>query len=452
MEYHNMDIELFGYAKRYGVERFKVRVGASPKARQKINQAIPTHVPKNLRNRLCALEHRSLSATEIQAVGESIGQMLFPETLQNAVAAALDQIGDEEGLRIRLTLDDFALADLPWEYAFLQNPAPAGFLVLNRRISLVRYEVIEGRLPSFARGEDSLRLAALLADPKRSVEYRELGLAAEEAKIRDALSRVDGLTPKFYADAKADDLTKALDDRPHIFHFSGHGKFMKTEAADSGSYEGQGFLVFLDETLGAREFEVSKLVRNLEGCGVRLAVLGACETARRDGQNAWTGIAPSLTRINIPAVIGMQYGIRNTNATTFSEHFYHALAQGESIDWAMSTGRLAIYTNSPSTDERDWGVPVLYLRMSDTDTSTVLFPRLSRTRDNVLPQRDVSISSYIPPATFPCSNPHCTAQVRPGLRYCEQCAQELKYCSRCKSIVSLNARFCGYCGVPIPAA
>jgi hypothetical protein len=108
---------------------------------------------------------------------------------------------------------------------------------------------------------------------------------------------------------------------------------------------------------------------------VRLAVLGACEGGRRDQVNAWTGVVPALTRAGIPAVVGMQYKIRDKNAIVFSRRFYRALAAGQPIDAAVTDGRLAILNRS-GDDERDWGVPVLYLRTGEG----VLFPRTRPTR------------------------------------------------------------------------
>ena len=446
MDYRNMDVELVEYATRYNVEQFRVCVTDSPYLRQTFNQAVPSRVPRNLRTKLNVLEHRQLSPAELQNLGESLGQMLFPGELQDAVADSLDRIPAEDGLRIRLKLDNFALADLPWEFVYLRKPPPGGFLALNRRISLVRYEVMTGILPTLTIGEDLVRLATLLADPTGSVEYRHLGLADEENAIRNALSKVQGLSPKFYPLATVGELGKALADRPHILHFAGHGKFKRTEGAFFHSYEGQGYLVLLDANLSAHEFEVTRLTTNLKGCGVRLVVLGACETPRRDGQNAWTGIASALTQIDIPAVVGMQYGIRNTNATKFSEHFYYSLAQGESIDSAMTAGRLAIYNDS-SADERDWGVPVLYLRMAETERSPILFPRLLHRERSAPPQRDSGVNTYVA-RTNRCPNVNCSATVLLGAKYCEHCGYKLGYCAKCAGVVSTDARFCAWCGEP----
>jgi hypothetical protein len=125
----------------------------------------------------------------------------------------------------------------------------------------------------------------------------------------------------------------------------------------------------LDDGGGPFLFPAEKLAQNLRGRGVRLAVLGACEAGRRDQVNAWTGVVPALTRAGIPAVVGMQYTIRDKNAIAFSRRFYRALAAGQPVDAAVADGRLAIFNRS-GNDERDWGVPVLYLRADEG----VLFP------------------------------------------------------------------------------
>ncbi|MEM9057795.1 MAG: CHAT domain-containing protein, partial [Pseudomonadota bacterium] len=63
----------------------------------------------------------------------------------------------------------------------------------------------------------------------------------------------------------------------------------------------------------------------------------------------------------IPAVIGMQYTVRDRSAVAFCRRFYRALAAGHSVDTAVTEGRLGIFQRA-GAGERDWGVPVLYLR------------------------------------------------------------------------------------------
>ena len=98
-------------------------------------------------------------------------------------------------------------------------------------------------------------------------------------------------------------------------------------------------------------------------------MLGACESSKADRVNAWTGIASALTRAGIPAVVGMQFAVEDSNSIAFSKSFYEALAAGQTVDEAVTEGRLAIFMRGDN-DELDWGVPVLYLRAEEG----VIFP------------------------------------------------------------------------------
>jgi hypothetical protein len=122
-----------------------------------------------------------------------------------------------------------------------------------------------------------------------------------------------------------------------------------------GIYEGSGTLSLEDETVDAEQVGIG-----LRGEGVRLVVLGACETGRRDAVNPWSGVAPALVKAEIPAIIANQYPIQDRCAIAFSRGLYQALVGGLSIEHAVSRGRIAAY--QADTEGRDWGVPVLYLR------------------------------------------------------------------------------------------
>ena len=115
-----------------------------------------------------------------------------------------------------------------------------------------------------------------------------------------------------------------------------------------------------------------ELARQLQGAGVRVAVLGACESGRHDGISAWAGVAPALVARGVGAVVAMQYEVLDRDAIAFSEMFYVALAAGQSIDEAVAAGRQAMLGRA-NKDGVEWGVPVLYMRATDG----ILFPRLA---------------------------------------------------------------------------
>jgi hypothetical protein len=62
--------------------------------------------------------------------------------------------------------------------------------------------------------------------------------------------------------------------------------------------------------------------------------------------------------------VAMQYKVGNVNAGTFVAHLYTRVLGGYTVDEAVFEGRLALF-NQAGLEDRDWGVPVLYLRAED---------------------------------------------------------------------------------------
>ena len=131
------------------------------------------------------------------------------------------------------------------------------------------------------------------------------------------------------------------------------------------------------------------LAMTLQRAGVRLAVLGACESARRDNISSWTAVAPALVRRGLPAAVAMQYEVLDSNATDFSRMMYTNIAAGLSLDEAVSAGRQAML--SPEADSVEWGVPVLYMRSA----SGVLFPEIVDKPSAVAEQLQIVINQVI---------------------------------------------------------
>jgi hypothetical protein len=374
--YRDFDIDAFGYEESTGAERFLVRV-ESQAGEQSIGDAMPVTISADLRRSVRKLKNRRLSFGEMIGLGQQLADLLLPSGARRMLDLSRAMLGPMERLRIRLKLDSYALSDLPWEYLYLPAPdtrpeelGPEGFLVLDRRVSLVRYEMMgQPAVRLDPVGAGPLRMVALLANP-RDADYPALNLGTERQNIEKAMSKVPGIAVEFFPEGRVIDLEDALTTDAHILHYAGHGDFMGEMGARFGTQEGRGALVLVGEDGGAQLFPVEKLALTLVGRSIRLAVFGACKTAQRDQYNAWTGVAPALTRAGIPAVVAMQYAIHDTSATTFSRRFYQALAAGETVDAAVTDGRQSIINHS-DLDERDWGVPVLYLRTS----GGVLFPR-----------------------------------------------------------------------------
>jgi hypothetical protein len=387
MDYVNLDLELSNYQKDSSTnqEIFCVHVVRSDCGNMPSDKAVPITLTAEQRKSISYLKQRGLSKEEMIERGEILGKMLVPPNTQvrRIYDTCLIKLEDSQRLRIRLTLGNYALSDLPWEYSYILPPdTPVdqkdlnGFLVLNKNISLVRHPAVEQKVVSLDPvGKGALRMVVVMANPKGDPHYPKLQIEREFEKIQGVFKEMPSVVPEPHPGATREALQDALMTPAHIFHFAGHGDFEGDLGSSFKSTSGQGYIILLDDEGKGVKFPADELADFLRGSQVRLAVLTACETGSTDQINAWTGVVPALIQAGIPAVVGMQFSIQEENAIAFSRQFYLALARGLSIDAAVEEGRLAI----PRKDERDWGVPVLYLQSDEG----VLFPALAQPPDNI---------------------------------------------------------------------
>ena len=298
------------------------------------------------------------------AFGHALADRLLPEgDIRTQVTEAIRRAANGTGVRLRLVTKEPHLASLPWEYTYLSllnREDPADFMVLNPTVSLVRHEQLPLPLSEPLTSEPpELRLLAVTAN---APGYPQLDLDQERAALETALARLPADLPwltclPILENPTAAELQAALTRGADLFHFAGHGAldYLALPPADSAP----------------GELRADWLGRLLQAAGVRLAVLDACDSGRRS-RSQWEGVVPGLVAVAaIPAVVAMQYPVRNSAAVTFASAFYTAVAAGLSVDEAVWHGRLAL--QYPEDLSAPWGIPVLYLRSPDG----VLFPRLA---------------------------------------------------------------------------
>ena len=107
---------------------------------------------------------------------------------------------------------------------------------------------------------------------------------------------------------------------------------------------------------------------------LRLAVINACEGARTADDDPFAGVATSLVRRGLPAVVAMQFEITDAAAVTFASEFYWKLADCGLVDTALAYTRLAIFANN----EIEWATPVLFMRTAEGRIFDVPEERLDR--------------------------------------------------------------------------
>ena len=291
-------------------------------------------------------------------LGGKLFEAIFTGEVRAALRGSLDEAAreDDMGLRLKLRFQDTPeLADLPWEFLF--DASLERFFAQSNQTPVVRYLELPERIKPVA-VQLPLRVLVMISSP-RDPDYAPLDVGREEAMLRESLNPLirDGqLVFDRLEDATLATLQRRLrSGEYHVFHFIGHGGFdTKTE---------EGVLILENEHRAAWRASAHRLGTLLhDHRSLRLAVLNACEGARNSRQDPFAGVATTLIRQGIPAVVAMQFEITDEAAITFATEFYAALADGYPVDAAVSEARKAIYAQ-PSDVE--WGTPVLYSRAPD---------------------------------------------------------------------------------------
>ncbi len=309
-------------------------------------------------------EHRDVARPGDARIGltpEEVGERLFNALFSGPVGSCYDRClgaledSSSQGLRIKLKFelsgpDAAQITNLPWE--LLRRPDTGEFLSLSRRSPVVRYLDVPQAVPTGPLPRP-LRILVLVAT---SSNDPPLDLETERDNLESAWDGTDVeiVVERAELTAMRDQL---LSGSFHVLHYMGHGTF------DPES--GIGALLFDDEN--GDPFEVNSqtltnYVRDFRE-DLRLIFLNACDSASawdHVGGIPYDGVATSLVRGGLPAVLAMQFPISDHAAITFSKTFYRRLAAGDPVDAATAEGRLAI-----SSQSVEWGTPVLFMRVDD---------------------------------------------------------------------------------------
>jgi tetratricopeptide (TPR) repeat protein len=356
MQYLDLDL-LFARSQ----SGYQVRVLRSPAGDgQSVNFAVPftdleleNFVLRVGRFRARTRRVEAAPVTAAKQVGGQLFNAVFAHGVGECLRRSLDRARAEQAiLRIRFRLSDCPeLGDLPWEFLYDQNDD--WFLALSARTPIVRYV----QLPDPPRAVHvtlPLRVLAIRSEP---TDCPQLDLQAEWTQVVAALSELTDaglIALTELAVPTLSELRRALlRDTFHGLHYMGHGQFDRQHG---------GALLFTDRRghgVPVTGGDLGVILRDHDS--LRLAVLNACEGGRTDPADPFAGVADTLVRRGIPAVVAMQFEVSDEAAIEFAPALYGALAAGRPVDAAVSEARKAIYTISPL----EWATPVLYLRADD---------------------------------------------------------------------------------------
>jgi hypothetical protein len=303
---------------------------------------------------------RRMSSPGARAARE-LGEKLFGAVFAGEVAdrwresraAASEQ---HRGLRLRLRLKDAPeLSSIPWEFLF--DPSEDAFLLLSAGTPLVHYLDLPKPVKRLAT-QPPIRALVMVASP---TDYPTLDVEMEWRRLKEAVAPLEA-TGVLSVD-RVDTPTRAGLQRQlrkaeyQIFHFIGHGEF---EDADR---EGEGVLLLEHEGRRGKPLSGTDLSMFLKDEDtLRLVVLNCCEGAKTSAKNIFAGVAQTLVKSGIPAVVAMRFEISDGAAVTFATEFYRSLSDGWPVDAALAEARKSMHGEENLVE---WGTPVLYLRADD---------------------------------------------------------------------------------------
>src|SRR5436305_1365595 len=236
------------------------------------------------------------SPREISVLAHGFWSSLFNTIFSGEVLVSwrrcLDRAG-RKGLRLRLHLNSPDLWDWPWE---LLNDPRLGFLASLPETPVVRYiELSEPIRP--LRVRPPIRVLAVSACPEG---FSPLSIQEALADLESSLTELLE-AERVELDRLENATREALRNRVqestfHVIHFIGHGTF------DASRGGGMVLLQREDseaDPLGAQELNVLLNARP----EIRLVVLNVCQGARGDGADPFSGLAQSLVKGRVPAVV-----------------------------------------------------------------------------------------------------------------------------------------------------
>ena len=316
-------------------------------------------------------EHASRRRQLAEEIGIELYGLLLPlDTIRPTLDLCRAALGEEEGLRLRLSFGrsyDRQLGSLPWE--LLCNPQTHRFIASERETPVVRYLDLGERIEPLD-VQPPFRVLPVIAspDPATSKRYRytKIDPAPHQAILEQAIAGATNLQlrpcldPPTLSALREKLIGAERAGKPfHALHFLGHGGFNE---------DGEGALFFEREDGSEHMVTGAELARQLTR-NLRLVVLASCSTGRiplvlRNGEHPFAGVASALVAAGKPAVVAMQFSVSEPAAAAFAQGFYRAIDADEPIDDAVTEGRLAIEADGEAGD-LEWATPVLFLRSAD---------------------------------------------------------------------------------------
>ena len=291
----------------------------------------------------------------MKTVGGRLFDALFTGDLLLCLERCLDEAARQQTtLRLKLRLKESpALLSLPWEYLYHRRRNL--FLSQSTTASLIHFFELPTPAPSLTLTLP-LRMLVVIANPS---DLLPLDVEREWTNVQRALGDLiqqgSLIVDRLPVATKAALQSALRRQEYHMLHFIGHGDF--DETTECGT-------LFLTTDNGSTDpmpaDDLGTLLHNERT--LRLVFLNACESAQTGMTNPFGGVAQRLVQQGVPAVVAMRYPVSDDAAITVAHEFYAALADGYTVDGALTEARVAIATR---LGNGEWGAPQLLMHAKD---------------------------------------------------------------------------------------
>ena len=290
-------------------------------------------------------------------LGSSLFKFVFDDKIEPFFRKC-DETARERGeaLSVKLCMEYKPLAGMPWEVMYDRETnsylSTSQHTQLSRCINAPDLQIPRGRCLPIA-------IAGMIAVPQRFFDFMldPIGAKAEMDELQKSLK--DKANFWWTPTGCQLDLEHLLLQRKawDAFHFIGHGGhdpsrggFLMVQEEDGAEAD----LLYADTLTGILSLP--------GGQGPKLVVLNSCEGAvELSSDDLFSSTAAELLQGGIPAVVAMQFAIRDRFAQNFSRRFYSYLTAGIPVERAV-----AITRNALQPKWAEWMAPVVYVRTSDT--------------------------------------------------------------------------------------
>jgi hypothetical protein len=282
---------------------------------------------------------------------------------RDALAVATYQ---DKALRFRLFLDlsvAAGLHELRWER--LYDVRKEISLSRSSRVLLSRYFGLADRPGSSVGGTPKLLVAISNPNDLSSMGLPSIDVAKAREAMTEALAPLAGKISPVFLEGPV--TPASLRDHLvgggfHVLHLLAHGIL-----PDGGKGSAQLVLEKPDESGDgsvAEPVDEGLLAEIFEGDpNLRLVMLLACHGGAPSTEDPFSGLAPSIVKRGLPAVIALRQAVTVETAKSFSQLFYANLARSGSVEKAVNEARQQLYLLQPDSD--DWAIPILFQRLQD---------------------------------------------------------------------------------------